>query len=787
MFAGHYHPGLVALSLIVAAAAAYVALDLAGRVTVAHGRARRLWLLGGATAMGAGIWSMHYLGMLAYELPVPVRYDLPMVVLSFVPAVLASGLALYVVSRQRLSAGAAAAGSLFMGLGIATMHFVGMEAMRVDAAHTYAPGMVAAAVAVAIVVSWVALRLAFRFRSERRPFAPLKLASALLMGAAVAGMHYTGMAAASFAPGPSHHGLGGAVDVSALGVVGVTAVSALVMVLAVLSSYLDQRFGDQAQAIQASEERYRLLFNRSLAGVYESTLDGRLLDCNDALARTLGYGSREDVLLCTAADLYADPGDRVRWVEQLAARHTLPHVEHQLKRRDGTPVWVIESATLVDARGGRPATIEGTIVDITERRDAERRLAETTESLAASLDRYRNLVETTDAVPWEIDAVTTAWRYLSPQAARIFGYDVEQILGRPFSWDAVHADDRERVRRQFGGLMAAPIGTNIELEYRLHRRPAGIALVRVVVVSALDGEGRPILRGVTLDITAQRQLELELQQAQKLESIGRLAAGVAHEINTPVQFVSDSLHFVRDGAQSVEALIGTYRALLADADGPGATVLRQRAREAEDAADLEYLLDHLPQAIGLSLEGLDRVARIVRSMKEFARADEAAMSAIDINRAIESTLIVARHEYRYVAEVHLDFAELPPVTCNGGEINQAVLNVVVNAAHAIADRRRGTDCLGHIHIRTRRERDAVVISIADDGGGIPEDRQTKIFDPFFTTKPVGKGTGQGLSIARSILVDRHGGDLRFETTPGQGTTFHLHVPLVARPPERAAA
>jgi PAS domain S-box-containing protein len=786
MFSGHYHPGLVALSLAVATAAAYVALDLAGRVTAATGRARRYWLCGGATAMGAGIWSMHYIGMLAYELPVAVRYDVPTVVLSLVPALLASGLALFLVSRRDLSVPATAAGSLVMGLGIAAMHFVGMEAMRLDAAHTYDPAMVAAAVGVAVSVSWVALRLTRHFRAERRPLAPLKVASALLMGAAVAGMHYTGMAAASFAPGASHHDLRRAVDVSAIGIFGVTAVTGMVMGLALLSSHLNQRFGEQAEAIRASEERYRLLFNRSLAGVYQSTLDGVLLDCNDALARILGFASREDVLTRPASALYS-PDDRRHWIDELVARRTLSAFEHPLKRRDGALVWVMESATLVDPGPGRPATIEGTVIDITLRRDAEHRLADTSRTLAASLERYRTLVETTNAVPWEIDAVTTAWRYLSPQVERIFGYNADLLLSRPFSWDAVHDADRDRVRRQFATFMAAPVGSNLEVEYRLHRLPSGIALVRAVVVSALDGDGHPVLRGITLDITAQRQLEVELHQAQKLESVGRLAAGVAHEINTPVQFVSDSLHFARDGAQDMTRLIATYRELLGGCAGPEGDALRARALEAEGLADLDYLLEHLPQALVLSLEGLDRVARIVRSMKEFAHADDASLSAVDINQAIESTLIVARHEYRFVAEVETDFAELPPVTCHGGEVNQAVLNVLVNAAHAIADRMRGTDRLGRIGIRTRLEGGTVVISIADNGGGIPEDVQPKVFDPFFTTKPVGKGTGQGLAIARAILVDRHGGDLRFETRPGEGTTFHLHLPLVTPPAQRAAA
>jgi signal transduction histidine kinase len=203
--------------------------------------------------------------------------------------------------------------------------------------------------------------------------------------------------------------------------------------------------------------------------------------------------------------------------------------------------------------------------------------------------------------------------------------------------------------------------------------------------------------------------------------------------------------------------------------------------EAESAADLPYLQENLPKAVTSSLDGLERVAAIVRSMKEFAHPDQKDMTAIDLNHGIESTLTIARNEYKYVADVETDFdAGLPLVECYAGELNQAILNIIVNAAHAIGDVVKDSGRKGIIRVTTGRRGDSVLITVSDTGTGIPREVRDRIYDPFFTTKEVGKGTGQGLAIARSVIVDKHGGELRFETEPGKGTTFLLTLPLRAK-------
>jgi PAS domain S-box-containing protein len=286
------------------------------------------------------------------------------------------------------------------------------------------------------------------------------------------------------------------------------------------------------------------------------------------------------------------------------------------------------------------------------------------------------------------------------------------------------------------------------------------------------------------DISEKRKLELELRLAQKLESVGQLAAGIAHEINTPVQFVTSSVEFVKVSFSDVSDLLQEIDAQLRDATERGAIEpeLLERIAAARAAADLEYVLERVPDALARSLDGLERVATIVAAMRTFARPPTTIMEPVDINEAIANTLVVVANEYRHVAEVTCDLGDIPLVQGYAGDLNQVVLNLIVNASHAIADVVRDSDQRGSIHIRTYTEPDGVAITIADSGGGIPARIAERVFDPFFTTKEVGRGTGQGLAISRTI-IERHRGALTFETDPGHGTTFTVRLPLDAAKPD----
>ncbi len=278
-------------------------------------------------------------------------------------------------------------------------------------------------------------------------------------------------------------------------------------------------------------------------------------------------------------------------------------------------------------------------------------------------------------------------------------------------------------------------------------------------------------------VVAHSRMGNELRQAHKLEAVGRLAAGVAHEINTPIQYVSDSLHFVRDAVVDLTALVEKYQAHFAS----GGSGLPKELHEAESAADLTYLLANVPRALDRAVDGIARVATIVRSMKQFAHPDRLEMEYADLNQAIESTLAIARNEYKYVADLLTDLGELPLVRCHLGDINQAILNSIVNAAQAIAVKNQGSNVKGRIVVKTRREDDHVRITVADTGTGIAELDRERIFEPFFTTKEVGQGTGQGLAIARAVVAEKHAGSISFESVLGKGTTFHIRLRIDGPP------
>jgi two-component system, sensor histidine kinase and response regulator len=372
-----YDDRLVALSIVIAILAAHTALDLAGRTAAATGRARAAWLCGGAIAMGFGIWSMHYVGMLALNLPVPVRYDLPTVFASLLAAICASAIALLAVSGKQFSARAIGASSLVMGAGIAAMHYIGMAAMRLPAECNYDISIVIASVAVSIAVSSFALVLSFHFRNAANSFNPGKLISAVVMGFAVASMHYTGMSAVTFTASPLSQDVSHSVNISTLGIACITLVSLLLFSIVAVTSVLDRRICADATRLASSEERYRLLFERSLAGVYRFSRAGNVLDCNEAFANALGYASRNDVMAAAPEALYFDMADRARFISELSERKQIKNFEACLRRADGKPLWVLTTVGMVyDVTLGQDV-IEGTFLDISSRRKIESELRKT--------------------------------------------------------------------------------------------------------------------------------------------------------------------------------------------------------------------------------------------------------------------------------------------------------------------------------------------------------------------------------------------------------------------------
>lgn len=423
------------------------------------------------------------------------------------------------------------------------------------------------------------------------------------------------------------------------------------------------------------------------------------------------------------------------------------------------------------------AVIGGAIGQYIERKQAE-------ENLKRERDYIEQIIKETPALVVGIapDGSTT---FANPSISRHTGYPTEEIIGRNW-WQLFYpGDEYKQVDQLFRDLDRGPVR---DYEMVLTTKTDGKRTVSWNFMNRNDESGKLTeVIGFGNDITRRkkaeterRTMEMQLRHVQKLESIGQLAAGIAHEINTPTQYIGDNIRFLQESFGDLKTLHHQYDNLLQaikqntaspDLIGETEKTLRQ--------VDIDFLIDEIPKAIEQSLEGVDRVAKIIRAMRDFSHPGTTEKIPIDLNRAVATTLTVAGNEWKYVAKVATNFEEkLPLVPCLPGELNQVILNLVVNAAHAIADVvGDGAKGMGVITATTRHFGDWVEIRIQDTGTGIPENIRDKIFDPFFTTKAVGKGTGQGLAIAHAVIVDQHSGTLTFETEMGVGTAFIIRLPL----------
>jgi PAS domain S-box-containing protein len=725
-----YH--LVALSVVIAICASYAALDLAGRVTAARGLARGLWLMGGASAMGLGIWSMHYIGMLAFSLPIPVRYDWPTVVVSLIAAILASAVALYVVSRKTMSPWRAAAGSIPMGAGIATMHYTGMEAMRLAAMCHYDVRLVTLSVILAIVISFVALWLSFLSREQKKAGDLRKIASAVVMGAAIPVMHYTGMAACSFMPTSEVPDFSHAVSISTLGTVGIVTVTMLVLGLAVLTSVFDRRYSAQTLELESAEQRYRLLFERSLAGVIRTTLDGPILDCNLTCARILGYASREELIASPMIDRYFDPEDRNAFIARLKAEKSLTNYEHCLRKKDGSPVWLLGSANLVEGKDGEPPVNEETLIDITERKKAE--------------ETFRKAFNA-NPEPMSIATISEG-RYIDVNESflRVMGYRRDEVIGRTAIdlriWD--RPEDRDRVielLRKEGSIR------NFETIFRTKSGERRSALDSSEIIEVA---GQKCMISIFRDTTEQKLLEKQLRQAQKMEAIGQLSGGIAHDFN-------NLLSVIIGYSEVIEERL------------PQSDPLHKKCEEISKAAQ--------------------SAASLTRQLLAFSRQQMLEPKVLDLNAIVRNLEKMLRRligedlDFRASLDLHLG-----SIMADQGQIEQVIVNLVVNARDAMPQGGKVTIETANVDLD---ESDArrhspqqpgpyVLLTVSDTGVGMDAETQAHIFEPFFTTKELGKGTGLGLSTVYGV-VRQSGGHIWVYSEPGHGTTFKVYLPRTGQP------
>jgi PAS domain S-box-containing protein len=764
---GSHDYALVALSVLIAMFASYAALDLAGRVTAAGGWTRAAWLLGGAGAMGTGIWSMHYIGMLAFILPIPVAYHWPTVLLSLFAAILASVIALYVVSRQNMSASRAVAGSVLMGAGIASMHYIGMAAMRLPAICQFNFFLVVLSVVLAVLISLAALWITFHFREEKTGIGWEKLAGAVVMGAAIPVMHYTGMAAASFTLAGMPADLSHAVSISTLGTAGIAAVTFIVLGLAILTSWVDRRFA--AQTLELQEETLRrsegyLAEAQRLTGigswawnvatrqsVYWSQENYRLLgfDPEGAIPTDEAFYQR----------VHPEDRDRVRREVFLERPEQGSHfdVDFRIVLPDGAIKYVRSTGHPVFNMSGDLVEYVGTSIDVTERKrvdeERERLLASERAAFAeavAAQQRFRDLVNSVEAIVWEANVPSFQFSFISKEAERVLGYPVERWLSEPTFWkDHVHPEDREWALQYCQTATAEK--RNHQFEHRMIAADGSVVWLRDLVTVVVEGDRVTRVRGLMVDLTNRKQAEEALRQARadlayvsRITTMGELTASLAHEVNQPIA------------------------AAVTNAN----TCLRWLTRDHPDVEEARAAATRI-------VKDGTRAGEIISRTRLLFEKGTPQHALVDVNEVIGEMLVLLRGETtRYSISVRTELAaDLPQVMGDRVQLQQVMMNLIMNSIDAMKD----TDGTRELAIKSQRtENNQVLVSVSDTGVGLPPQQADQVFRAFFTTKP--HGTGMGLRISRSI-IESHGGRLWAADNSPRGASFCFTLPTKAETKE----
>ena len=570
---------------------------------------------------------------------------------------------------------------------------------------------------------------------------------------------------------------------------------------------LENKVAESAKTLDSMNDQVPILstlINTIPNPAFCENAQGVFVECNHAFAETILGTTCENIV---GRSVYNLP-DIIPQVlcdiclendQELLSNPGLQKYEVAIRCADGVKRDFLLSRSTFTDHAGTIAGIISVMLDLTDKNRAEKLLQDRTEELLESNEELKRQIKkrkkakrTVKEAHHEIEHLISSLPtiligltreneiiYWNAVAEKVFETPAADVMGLMLNqcgleWDWDKISD---------GIANSQVeGCNVRVDNIHYRNADGEERYLGLTITPFN-EGHNSILGLTIigaDITERVKFQAQLHQSQKMEAIGQLAAGIAHEINTPTQFVGDNTRFLQDTFDDLIEICSLYKELIKTAKSRSLSEeLIQNFEKRFDELDIAYLEEEVPLSIRQTLKGVDRIANIVQAMKIFAHPGGIAKEPIDINKEIKKTITITRNEWKYVARLVTEFdSTLPLVPCYRAEFNQVILNLIINAAHAIADSNgQHSSEKGTITISSGCDENWAEIRISDTGHGIPEEIRHRIFDLFFTTKEPGRGTGQGLAIAHSVIVDKHKGVLNLETEEGQGTTFVIRLPV----------
>ena len=757
---GQYDIAIVILSIAIACLACYAALTIAYRIVAWQTNVIRwTWLITGATTMGLGIWAMHFTGMLAYSMNSPVHYSVPITVLSALPAILGSGIALFLLSHETINFYRMQVSAFFLATCIATMHYVGMEAMQMDAVLYYDLSLFILSYVVAHLLASVALTM--KFVNPKRFLLLSKYStfiSAIVMGLAISGMHYTAMASAHFYVSPNSPISTETYIPTYILVSSIASIVIILISVTLITTNIYKYFEDIADRLEESQNELNTFINSAPIMMWMMDENGQPKLFNETWLNFTGK-SLADELAHSWDGNEVHPDDQKAcfavYKKHIKNRTAFDH-EFRLQRFDGVYRWVREvGVPFLGARKKYMGFI-GNCLDITERKQTDEQLQNIQSYLANIIDSMPSIL-----IGVNTDSKVTQW---NSQAQKVTGISADEAHGQ--SLEKVFP----RIFYEMPKVHKAIITRHQQSDAKRSYLEDGEIKYEDITIYPLITNG---VEGAVIridDVTEKVHLEEMMIQSEKMLSVGGLAAGMAHEINNPLAGMMQTANVMKNRLTANE--------------------IPANSKAAEDAGtDMEVIHDFMTdRGVFRMLDAITdsgkRVAKIVDNILSFARKSDAETLPHELSQLLDDSLELASTDYDLKKQydfksinVVREYAEdLPPVLCEGTKIQQVFMNIFRNGAEAMQEAETENP---QFTLRTQLDADPkrVIIEIEDNGPGIKEATRRRIFEPFFTTKPVGVGTGLGLSVSYFIVSENHRGEMSVESEIGKGTRFIIRLPI----------